>query len=138
MVDLKGIAEFLIAGDAQKVRELVQAAINEKVEPKKILDEGLISGMEVVGTKFKNCEIYVPELLLSARAMDAGMEILKPLLEKIGTKSKGVFFLGSSIGNHGKCGDFGTGPAGGGNSHEAGLTPKRRETHHALANIDKA
>ena len=53
MIDLKGIAEFLIAGNAQKVGELVQAAINEKVEPKKILDEGLISGMEVVGTKFK-------------------------------------------------------------------------------------
>ncbi|ODS36526.1 MAG: hypothetical protein A7315_01515 [Candidatus Altiarchaeales archaeon WOR_SM1_79] len=99
MVDLKGIAEFLIAGDAQKVRQLVQAAINEKVEPRKILDEGLISGMKVVGTKFKNCEIYVPEVLLSARAMDAGMEILKPLLEKIGTESKGVFLIGTVKGD---------------------------------------
>ena len=99
MVDLKGIAEFLIAGNAKKVRELVQAALNEKVEPKKILDEGLISGMEVVGRKFKNCEIYVPEVLVSARAMNAGMEILEPLLAERGTESKGVFLIGTVKGD---------------------------------------
>ncbi|NVL92311.1 MAG: corrinoid protein [Desulfobacterales bacterium] len=99
MIDLKGIAEFLIAGNAQKVRELVQAAINEKVGPKKILDEGLISGMEVVGTKFRNCEIYIPEVLVSARAMHAGMEILEPLLAKSGVKSKGVFLIGTVQGD---------------------------------------
>ena len=99
MIDLKVIAEFLIAGNAQKVRELVQAAINEKVGPKKILDEGLISGMEVVGTKFRNCEIYIPEVLVSARAMHAGMEILEPLLAKSGVKSKGVFLIGTVQGD---------------------------------------
>ncbi|UCB44374.1 MAG: B12-binding domain-containing protein, partial [Spirochaetota bacterium] len=71
MADFKGIAEALIEGNADKVKQLVQAAVDEKVEPGKILDEGLIAGMEVVGVRFKNCEIYVPEVLVSARAMSA-------------------------------------------------------------------
>ena len=75
MADFKGIAEALIGGNAGKVKELVQAAVDEGVNAKKILDEGLISGMEVVGVRFKNCEIYVPEVLVSARAMHAVMEI---------------------------------------------------------------
>ena len=99
MVDLKGIAEFLIAGNAEKVRELVQAAVKGKVEPKRILDEGLISGMEVIGAKFKNCEIYLPEVLVSAEAMHAGMEILEPLLAKSGIESRGVFLIGTVKGD---------------------------------------
>lgn len=99
MVDVKGIAEFLIAGNAEKVRELVQAAIDENIEPKKILDEGLISGMDVVGMKFKNCEIYIPEVLVSARAMHAGMDIMEPLLARSGTESKGVFLIGTVKGD---------------------------------------
>jgi 5-methyltetrahydrofolate--homocysteine methyltransferase len=99
MVELKGIAEFLIAGNAEKVRGLVQAAVNEKVEPKRILDEGLISGMAVVGARFKNCEIYIPEVLVSARAMHAGMDILEPLLAKSGIESKGVFLIGTVKGD---------------------------------------
>jgi 5-methyltetrahydrofolate--homocysteine methyltransferase len=99
MVDLKGIAEFLIAGNAERVRGLVQAAVNERVEPKRILDEGLISGMAVVGARFKNCEIYIPEVLVSARAMHAGMDILEPLLAKSGIESKGIFLIGTVKGD---------------------------------------
>ena len=99
MVDLKGIAEFLIAGNADRVRGLVQAAVNEKVEPKRILDEGLISGMAVVGARFKNCEMYIPEVLVSARAMHAGMGILEPLLAESGAESKGVFLIGTVKGD---------------------------------------
>ena len=99
MADLKGIAEALIAGDAAKVKELVQQAVDEGLPPKKILDEGLIAGMEVVGVKFKNCEIYVPEVLVSARAMHAGMEILEPLLTESGVKPKGVVVIGTVKGD---------------------------------------
>ena len=91
MADFKGIAEGLIAGNANRVKELIQAAVDEGTEPQKILDQGLIAGMEVVGRRFKNCEIYVPEVLVSARAMHAGLDILEPLLAKSGAKSKGTF-----------------------------------------------
>jgi 5-methyltetrahydrofolate--homocysteine methyltransferase len=99
MADFKGIAEALIEGNAGKVKDLVQAAVDEGVEAKKILDEGLISGMEVVGVRFKNCEIYVPEVLVSARAMHTGMEILEPILAKAGVKAKGVFVVGTVKGD---------------------------------------
>jgi methylmalonyl-CoA mutase cobalamin-binding domain/chain len=99
MADFKGIAEALIAGNAAKVKELVQAAAKEKVPPQKILDQGLIAGMEVVGVRFKNCEIYVPEVLVSARAMHAGMEILEPLLAAAGAKAKGIYVIGTVKGD---------------------------------------
>jgi 5-methyltetrahydrofolate--homocysteine methyltransferase len=99
MADFKGIAEGLIAGNANKVEELIQAAVDEGTEPQKILDQGLIAGMEVVGGRFKNCEIYVPEVLVSARAMHAGLDILEPLLAKSGAKSKGTFVVGTVKGD---------------------------------------
>ncbi|HUT66636.1 MAG TPA: corrinoid protein [Spirochaetota bacterium] len=99
MADFKGIAEALIEGNADKVKELVQAAVDENVGIKKVLDQGLIAGMEVVGVRFKNCEIYVPEVLVSARAMSAGMKILEPLLAKQGIKAKGTFVLGTVKGD---------------------------------------
>lgn len=99
MADFKGMAEALIAGNAGKVKELVQEAIDEGVAPQKILDEGLISGMEVVGVRFKNCEIYVPEVLVSARAMHAGMEILEPKLAETGAKARGIFVVGTVKGD---------------------------------------
>jgi len=99
MADFKGIAEALIAGNAGKVKELVKAAIDEGVQPQKILDQGLIAGMEVVGVRFKNCEIYVPEVLVSARAMNAGMELLEPFLAKSGAKPRGIFVIGTVKGD---------------------------------------
>jgi 5-methyltetrahydrofolate--homocysteine methyltransferase len=99
MADFKGMAEALIAGNAGKVKGLVQEAIDEGTEPQKILDEGLISGMEVVGVRFKNCEIYVPEVLVSARAMHTGMEILEPKLAETGAKARGIFVVGTVKGD---------------------------------------
>jgi 5-methyltetrahydrofolate--homocysteine methyltransferase len=99
MADFKGIAEALIEGNADKVKQLVQSAVDEKAGPGKILDEGLIAGMEVVGVRFKNCEIYVPEVLVSARAMHAGMEILEPLLTKAGIKARGTVVLATVKGD---------------------------------------
>ena len=99
MADYKGMAEALIAGDANTVAKLVQEAVDEGIDAKKILDDGLIPGMDVVGVRFKNGEIYVPEVLVSARAMTAGMNILEPILTRTGAKPKGTIVVGTVRGD---------------------------------------
>lgn len=99
MADLKEISESLIDGEAPKVKELVQKAIDEGVAPKKILEEGLIAGMNIVGEKFKEGEYFVPDVLISARAMHAGMSVLKPALAKAGTKPSARFLIGTVKGD---------------------------------------
>jgi len=78
MADLQAIAENVIKGQAPKVEELVNQALEESVSVRDILHEGLIAGMNVVGEKFKNNEFYVPEVLIAARAMKKGMELIRP------------------------------------------------------------
>ena len=80
MADLQAIAENIIKGQAPKVQELVTQAMEEGVPVRDILHEGLIAGMNVVGEKFKNNEFYVPEVLIAARAMKQGMELIRPKL----------------------------------------------------------
>ena len=77
----------------------MKGAVDEGIGPRQILDEGLIAGMEVVGVRFKNCEIYVPEVLVSARAMSAGMDIIEPLLAAAGVKARGIFIVGTVKGD---------------------------------------
>ncbi len=86
MADLQAIADNLIKGKANEVQELVREAINGGVPPKRILNEGLITAMGIVGRKFKANEFYVPEVLIAARAMKFGMEVLQPKLEETGIK----------------------------------------------------
>jgi len=99
MVNLKEIAENLIQGKAPKVKELVQKAVDEGQDAQKILDEGLLTGMSVVGEKFKRNEFYVPEVLIAARAMKAGMEVLRPLLVERDIKGAGKVVLGTVRGD---------------------------------------
>lgn len=80
MAQLKELSEAIISGNRVKAVELTEAALGEGTPAKKVLDEGLIPGMAVVGVKFKNCEFYVPEVLVAARAMSASMEKLRPQL----------------------------------------------------------
>ncbi len=80
MADFKAISEALKAGKAPAVKQLVQDAVNEGVNPEEILNKSLVVGMGEIGELFKNNEVYVPEVLIAARAMKAGMEIIKPLL----------------------------------------------------------
>ena len=77
---LEDISLQLQAGKAKIVKELVKQAIEEGIPAQTILNEGLLSGMSVIGEKFKNDEIFVPEVLISARAMNMGAEVLKPYL----------------------------------------------------------
>lgn len=77
---MKTIASAIIEGEEEKVRELVEQAIAKGVSADKVLSEGLIAGMNVVGERMKKHEIFIPEVLLSATAVQAGMDLLKPLL----------------------------------------------------------
>jgi len=99
MAYLKQIAENLIKGNAAKVKELTQKAVDEGENVEKILNEGLLAGMSTVGDKFKKNEFYVPEVLIAARAMKAGMEILKPLLTEKKIKGAGTVILGTVKGD---------------------------------------
>ena len=99
MVDLASIAEALQRGDVGKVEELIRLALEEELSPKEILENGLIKGMNVIGIKFKNNEIYVPEVLISARAMYAGMNILRPKLVETGVKNIGKVAIGTVRGD---------------------------------------
>jgi 5-methyltetrahydrofolate--homocysteine methyltransferase len=95
MADLAGMAAALERGDRDTVVRLVQVAIKEGVRPEQILDKGLIVGMESIGRKFKANEVYVPEVLIAARAMAAGMQILEPLLTASGVKPRGKVVVGT-------------------------------------------
>ena len=96
---LEQITEQLIKGKANDVRALVQKAIDEKVKPADILNKGLLAGMSIVGERFKKNEVYVPEVLIAARAMKAGTEILKPLLVAAGVKPVGTVVIGTVKGD---------------------------------------
>ena len=96
---LQTIKENIIAGNAPKTKESVDRALQEKVGIESILNDGLIAGMMVVGTKFKNNEFYVPEVLIAARAMNAGMEILEPMMVQAGIKPVAKVAIGTVKGD---------------------------------------
>ncbi|NLF40069.1 cobalamin-binding protein [bacterium] len=99
MALLQDIAESLIKGQAPKVKELVQKAVDEKIKPGDILSQGLIAGMNTIGERFKKNEIYVPEVLIATRAMHAGMSVLKPLLAASGVQPVGKIVIGTVKGD---------------------------------------
>jgi corrinoid protein of di/trimethylamine methyltransferase len=96
---LNEISENLQQGKAKVVKELVQKAIDDGLDVKTILEDGLLAGMNIIGTKFKNNEVYVPDVLIAARAMNAGTELLKPLLASAGVKATGKVVLGTVKGD---------------------------------------
>lgn len=99
MVDLQQLAQHLIDGHADDVSRLVSEALAEGVPPESILENGLIAGMTVVGIRFRNNEIFVPEVLVSARAMKAGMAHLEPILSACGIPPVGTFVIGTVKGD---------------------------------------
>ena len=96
---LEQLSEALQQGNTDRVAELTQEAIDLNSKPKVILDKGLIDGMTVVGKKFKTHQIFLPDVLLAARAMHAGMELLKPLLIKDGVPIIGRVVIGTVQGD---------------------------------------
>jgi 5-methyltetrahydrofolate--homocysteine methyltransferase len=99
MADLQVLAEALIKGDRNKVVELTKQALAQGVPAADVLNKGLIAGMSVVGKRFKANEVYVPEVLIAARAMKGGMEILQPALVKAGVQPLATVVLGTVKGD---------------------------------------
>ena len=99
MADLKAVAESLIKGQAPEVEKGVQAALDEGVPVREILHEGLIAGMNVVGDKFKKNEFYIPEVLIAARAMKTGMEMIRPKLVEEKVEPAGIAAIGTVKGD---------------------------------------
>ncbi|MDR3165686.1 MAG: corrinoid protein [Synergistaceae bacterium] len=93
------ISEQIQSGKVKSVKELVQKAIDEKLDAKDILEKGLLTGMNVIGEKFRNNEVFVPQVLLAARAMNAGTALLKPLLTEAGVKASGKVAIGTVKGD---------------------------------------
>lgn len=99
MADMNALSEFLQKGKAKDVKALTQQAVDEGMAAQDILDQGLLTGMSAIGVKFKNNEVFVPEVLIAARAMNAGMEILKPLLIADNMESRGTVVIGTVKGD---------------------------------------
>ncbi|MDD3957429.1 MAG: corrinoid protein [Candidatus Izemoplasmatales bacterium] len=96
---LEEISQLLQKGKAKDVKLLVQEALDQNIAPQAILNDGLIKGMSVIGGKFKNNEVFVPELLVAARAMNFGLEILRPALVLAGNKSLGKALICTVMGD---------------------------------------
>lgn len=93
------LSEALILGNATAVTRLTIQALEAGSSPQSILDEGLITGMNVVGERFRNCEMFLPEVLTSARAMKAGVAQLEPLFAAAGVKPAGKIIIGTVKGD---------------------------------------
>jgi 5-methyltetrahydrofolate--homocysteine methyltransferase len=99
MADLKALADAIIKGDQNAAVDITKAALDEGTSAESVLNDGLIAGMDVVGASFKKNEIYIPEVLIAARAMKMAMEILEPELVKAGVKPVGRFLIGTVQGD---------------------------------------
>ena len=99
MAIIQEISEYLQKGRAKNVKALVQQALDEGMDPKQILNEGLLDGMMIIGGKFKRNEIFVPEVLVAARALNAGLNILEPKLVEVGNEPVGRAVVGTVRGD---------------------------------------
>ena len=99
MADLKALCDAIIKGNQSTAVEITKAAIDEGTAPEKILNEGLIAGMGIIGERFKKNEVYIPEVLIAARAMKTAMEHLEPKLIEAGVKPLGKFMIGTVQGD---------------------------------------
>ncbi|MHC4883255.1 MAG: cobalamin-dependent protein [Planctomycetota bacterium] len=99
MADLKALSEAIIKGDQNTAVEITKAALGEGMAPGSVLSDGLIAGMNVIGVRFKANEVYIPEVLIAARAMKMAMELLEPELVKAGVKPLGKAIIGTVQGD---------------------------------------
>jgi 5-methyltetrahydrofolate--homocysteine methyltransferase len=99
MADLQALANAIIKGDQNTAVEVTKAALSKGATAKSILDEGLIAGMDVIGARFKKNEVYIPEVLIAARAMKMAMEVLEPELAKEGVEPVGKLIIGTVQGD---------------------------------------
>jgi len=99
MIDEEKFNHAIFAGKVEEVKKMTQEALDRGENAKNILNQGLIRAMDEVGIKFKNNEIYIPEVLIAARAMRGGLEILKPILSKSGSSKYSKIAIGTVKGD---------------------------------------
>jgi len=99
MADFNEIQETLVSCDGEKLTQLVKDALDEKVPAEDILNKGLIAGMDIVGEKMENEDMFIPEVLMAAQAMGSCVEILKPLLKEDSANAKGTVVIGTVKGD---------------------------------------
>jgi len=99
MAKYQELADAIIKGDNTTSKELAEKLVADGVSATDILNEGLVPGMNVVGAKFKANEMYIPEVLIAARAMHAAMDIIKPLLAESGEEGRGTVVVGTVQGD---------------------------------------
>ena len=99
MADLKALSEAIIKGDQNVAVDITKQALAEGTAAKSVLDDGLIAGMEIIGARFKKNEVYIPEVLIAARAMKMAMEVLEPELVKAGVEPIGKLAIGTVQGD---------------------------------------
>jgi 5-methyltetrahydrofolate--homocysteine methyltransferase len=99
MSDLKNITEALIACDADRVMQLVKQALDDGMAAKEVLNDGLMAGMDVVGDKMENGDLFIPEVLMAAKAMSGALEVLKPLLGEGQNSAHGRVLIGTVKGD---------------------------------------
>jgi len=95
----KKITDKIDTGDAEGVAELTEQAVSQNIPAEEILNQGLVAGMNIVSEKFKNNEVFIPEVLISAKAMKAGMAIIRPLLAKANIEPRGKVVIGTIQGD---------------------------------------
>jgi len=96
---LELIANDVVDGEMDEIAEHVQKALDDGVAPKSVLDDGMLKGMNIVGEQFKEGEMFVPEVLMSAKTMDEGMEVLKPHLQEGDVTKAGVIVMATVKGD---------------------------------------
>lgn len=99
MADLNALSEAIIKGDQATAVEITKQAIDENLSPAEILNNGLVAGMNVIGERFKKNEVYIPEVLIAARAMKSAMEILEPKLVEAGVEPLGTVVIATVQGD---------------------------------------
>ena len=99
MVALTKIKDNVIAGEVDEVKDLVKKAVDEGQKVKKILSEGLIAGINIVGKKYESGEFFLPEMVIAATAMKEGLKVLSPLLKEGDVESAGTVVLGTAQGD---------------------------------------
>ena len=99
MVELTKIKDSVIAGEVDEVKDLVKKAVDERQEVKKILREGLIAGINIVGERYESGEFFLPEMVIAATAMKEGLKVLSPLLKEGDVESAGTVILGTAQGD---------------------------------------
>jgi 5-methyltetrahydrofolate--homocysteine methyltransferase len=99
MADLQALANAVIKGNQAESVRLTKEALGEGIGPRQVLEQGLIAGMGVIGVRFKANEVYIPEVLIAARAMKMAMEVLEPKLAAAGVKPLGKALVGTVQGD---------------------------------------